>query len=58
MQTLQLSVNLQTCLCLLGLTPGAIYWPQSALSGIRPLGVFLLLILNNLNVIKDTKALN
>lgn len=34
MQMLRLSVNLQTCLCLLGLTPGAIYWPQSALSGI------------------------
>ncbi|KAG8005514.1 Diacylglycerol kinase zeta [Nibea albiflora] len=30
---LWLFVNLETCLlCLLGLTPGAIYWPQSALS--------------------------
>lgn len=33
-QTLRLCVNLQTCVCLPGLAPGAIYWPQSALPGI------------------------
>lgn len=37
---LGLFVNSPTCLCaLLGLTPGAIYWPQSALPGIPLLGV-------------------
>lgn len=32
--------NLETCLlCLIGFAPGAIYWSQSALPGIRPVSV-------------------
>lgn len=43
MSMLWLFVNLETCLlCLLGLTPGATYWPQSALSGISLVGFFVL----------------